>query len=141
MPLPNHFTLPSDLLLQLWPAPNDPTTDAVALAALGPERLDRLCLHATDRTRRAMEEARGLLEVALETLELQLSADHQRRLLERADDELAAALLWGTLAANARFCREQPALAQQLSGAVGEARAGHASARRRVLRGAKGGAA
>ena len=133
MPLPDQLTLPPDLLLQLWPAPDDPTTAALALAALGPDRLDRLCLHATDRTQRAMEEARGLLEVALETLELQLSADSQRRLLERADDELAAALRWGTLAANARFCREQPALAQQLAGAVDEARAGHTGKRRQAV--------
>lgn len=130
MTLPEQLTLPPDLLLQLWPSPDDPTTDAIALAALGPERLDRLCLHTTDRTQRAMEEARGLLEVALETLELQLSADSQRRLLERADDELAAALRWGTLAANARFCREQPELARQLSAAVDEARAGHTGKRR-----------
>lgn len=133
MTLPDQLTLPPDLLLQLWPTPDDPTTDAIALAALGPDRLDRLCLHATDRTQRAMEEARGLLEVALETLELQLSADSQRRLLERADDELAAALRWGTLAANARFCREQPALAQQLAGAVDEARAGRTGKRRQAV--------
>ena len=133
MPLPDQLNLPPALLLQLWPAPDDPTTAALALAALGPDRLDRLCLHATDRTQRAMEEARGLLEVALETLELQVSADSQRRLLERADDELAAALRWGTLAANARFCREQPALAQQLAGAVDEARAGHTGKRRQAV--------
>lgn len=131
MNLPEQLTLPPDLLLQLWPAPSDPTADAVALAALDPSRLDRLCQQATDLTQRAMEEARGLLEVAMETLELQLSADSQRRLLERADDELAAALRWGTLAANARFCREQPALARQLAGAVDEAREGHAGKRRR----------
>ena len=131
MPLPNQLTLPPDLLLQLWPTPDDPTTDALALSALGPERLDTLCHQATDLTQRAMEEARSLLDLALETLELQLSVDHQRRLLERADDELAAALRWGTLAANVRFCREQPALAQQLSGALDEARAGHAGARKR----------
>lgn len=131
MPIPNALALPLDLLLQLWPAYNDPRTDAPALAALGPERLDRLCLQATDQTQRAMEEARSLLDLALETLELQLSVDHQRRLLERADDELAAALRWSTLATNARFCREQPALVQQLSGAVDEARAGHAGTRKR----------
>ncbi|KRD32078.1 hypothetical protein ASE35_14090 [Lysobacter sp. Root916] len=132
MTLPEQLTLPPDLLLQLWPAQDDPTTDAVALAALGPERLDRLCLHATDRTQRAMEDARGLLEVALETLELQLSADHQRRLLERADDELATALRWGTLAANARFCREQPELARQLGGATADgARSGRTGKRQR----------
>ncbi|KRD75954.1 hypothetical protein [Lysobacter sp. Root983] len=131
MTVPDQFTLSPDLLLQLWPAPSDPTTDAIALAALGPERLDRLCLHATDRTQRAMEDARGLLEVALETLELQLSADHQRRLLERADDELAAALCWGALAANARFCREQPELMRQLGAAADEVRSGRTGKRQR----------
>ncbi|RDZ26013.1 hypothetical protein [Lysobacter silvisoli] len=131
MPVPNQLTLPPDLLLQLWPAPTGPATDAIALAALAPERLDHLCQQATDQTHRAMEEARSLLDLALETLELQLSPDHQRRLLERADDELAAAQRWGTLAANARFCREQPALAQQLSGAADEARASHAGTRKR----------
>lgn len=133
MPLPDQLNLPPDLLLQLWPAPTDPATDAIALAALGPDRLDRLCLHATDRTQRAMEEARGLLEVALETLELQVSADSQRRLLERADDELAAALRWGSLAANARFCREQPELVRQLSGQVDEASAGRTGKRRQAV--------
>lgn len=28
MTVPDQLTLPPDLLLQLWPAPNDPTTDA-----------------------------------------------------------------------------------------------------------------
>lgn len=133
MTLHEHLTLPPDLLLQLWPAPGDPITDAIALSALGPDRLDRLCLHATDRTQRAMEEARGLLEVALETLELQVSADSQRRLLERADDELASALRWGTLAANARFCREQPEVVRQLSAQVDEARVGRTGKRRQAV--------
>ncbi|KRA16381.1 hypothetical protein [Lysobacter sp. Root604] len=63
---------------------------------------------------------------------MQLSADSQRRFLERADDELAAALRWGTLAANARFCREQPELARQLGGAAADgARSGRTGKRQR----------
>ncbi|WP_036101607.1 hypothetical protein [Lysobacter capsici] len=83
---------------------------------LDPAALDYLHTKASNLHHRAVGEARDLLDVAMESLEFPLSLEHQRRLIERADDELASAQRWGELAANARFCLQRPELAQQLAG-------------------------
>lgn len=84
------------------------------LACLDAGVLDYLQTKASDLHHRALGEARDLLDVALEVLEHPLSPEHQRRLIERADDVLASAQSWSELATNARFCREHPELARQL---------------------------
>jgi len=76
------------------------------------ESLQALTKRVTDS---AVEDVRGLLDVALEGLEREVSAENLRRLLERADDALAALQGWMTLAANARTCLEHP----ELRGGVG----------------------
>jgi len=86
------------------------------LASLKPELLDYLHTKAIDLHSHAVSEARDLLDVVLESLEYPLPQEHQRRLIERANDELASAQRWGELAANARFCLQRPELAQQLAG-------------------------
>lgn len=107
-------TAPSaDLLLQLLRATTEP---AAHLAKLDPAALDYLQTKASDLHHRAINEARDLLDVALESLDHPLSPEHQRGLIERADDELASAQRWGELAANARFCLQRPELARQLAG-------------------------
>ncbi|WP_139178869.1 hypothetical protein [Lysobacter sp. yr284] len=90
--------------------------DSIHVAKLDPDTLDYLQTRASERHFRAISEARDLLDVVLESLEYPAPPEHQRRLIERADDELASAQRWGELAANARFCREHPELAQQLTG-------------------------
>jgi len=90
--------------------------DSAHVAKLDPETLDYLQTKASERHFRAIGEARDLLDVVLESLEYPAPPEHQRRLIERADDELASAQRWSELAANARFCREHPELAQQLAG-------------------------
>ncbi|MGO1070620.1 hypothetical protein [Lysobacter sp. CA199] len=92
------------------------------LAKLDPAALDYLQTKASNLHHRAIGEARDLLDVAMESLEHPLSPEHQRRLIERADDELASAQRWGELATNARFCLQQPELAQRLAGDARAAR-------------------
>ncbi|WP_123646718.1 hypothetical protein [Lysobacter enzymogenes] len=92
------------------------TVDAAHLGKLDSAALDHLQTQASQQLRRAIDEARDLLDIVLESLEHPMSAAHRRRLIERADDELASAQHWSELAANARFCREHPKLAQQLAG-------------------------
>lgn len=116
MPNPNSTPSSAELLLHLLG--NDPS-QAVAnthLAKLDPADLDYLRTKALNLHHRAIDEARDLLDVAMESLEHPLSPEHQRHLIERADDELASAQRWGELAANARFCLQRPELAQQLAG-------------------------
>jgi len=103
-------------LLHLIP---ERTEDAAQLAKLDPAALDYLLNKASERHRRAIDEARALLDVTLESLEHSASPEHRRRLIERADYELASAQRWCELAANARFCRERPELARQLAGDAG----------------------
>lgn len=107
---------PVDLLLRLLQSSSQMPQSAAYLALLEPDLLDYLQTKAADLHHRAIGEARGLLDVALELLEQPLSTEQQRRLIERADDELASAQRWGELAANARFCLQRPELAQQLAG-------------------------
>ncbi|WP_139174521.1 hypothetical protein [Lysobacter enzymogenes] len=95
---------------------NRPQPTQVSLGHLDATVLDYLQTKALSLHCRAISEARDLLDVVLESLEHPLSPEHQRRLIERADDELASAQQWSELAANARFCREHPELAQQLAG-------------------------
>lgn len=116
MPNPNPAATSVDLLLQLLRTISKQHGSAVYLTALDPAALDHLHTKASDLHLRAIDEARDLLDIALESLEFPLSLEHQRRLIERADDELASAQRWGELAANARFCLQRPELAQQLAG-------------------------
>ncbi|MGO4776328.1 hypothetical protein AB4084_12630 [Lysobacter sp. 2RAB21] len=103
-------------MLQLLPAIPGRAESAAYLTKFDPAALNNLRTKASDLHHRAVDEARDLLEIALESLEHPLSPEHQRRLIERADDELALAQRWGELAANARFCLERPELARQLAG-------------------------
>lgn len=107
------------LLVHLLQETIDPIQSTAHLASLKPELLDYLHIKAIDLHCHAVSEARDLLDVALESLEHPLPTEHQRRLIERADDELASAQRWGELAVNARFCREHPELARQLAGDLG----------------------
>ncbi|MEI2431628.1 hypothetical protein RDV84_10620 [Lysobacter yananisis] len=102
-------------LLQLLESDRDHLAQT-HLACLDVSVLEYLQTKASGLHFRALGEARNLLDVALEALEHPLSPNHQRCLLERADDELASAQRWSELAANARFCREHPELALQLAG-------------------------
>lgn len=120
MPRSNASTNSVDLLLQLLRTVPERHKSAGHLVKLDQAALDHLHTKASDLHHRAIDDARDLLDIALESLEIPLSLDHQRRLIERADDELASAQRWGELAANARFCLQRPELAQQL---VGDARA------------------
>jgi hypothetical protein len=116
MPHPNSAVISIDLLRHLLrPHPEAPELIA-HLSRLDPAALDCLHAKASDLHHRAVGQARDLLDIALESLELPLPPEHQRRLLERADEELASAQRWGELAANARFCLERPELAQQFAG-------------------------
>lgn len=116
MPDSNPVITSVDLLVQLLrPIPEQPESGA-QLAKLSPAALSHLYIKASDLHHRAIDEARDLLDIALESLDIPLSLEHQRRLIERADDELASAQRWGELAANARFCLQRPELAQQLAG-------------------------
>lgn len=92
------------------------STATLHLAKLDLSALDYLQAKALDLQRRAVSAARDLLDLAIDSLEQPVSPRHQCRLIERADDELASAQHWSELAANARFCREHPELAQQLAG-------------------------
>jgi hypothetical protein len=116
MPQLRPSSASADLLLRLLQSSPEMPQSAAHLARLEPGLLDYLQTKAADLHHRAVGEARDLLDVALELLEQPLSTEHQRRLIERADDELASAQRWGELAANARFCLQRPALAQQLAG-------------------------
>lgn len=108
----------ADLVLRLLQYSSEMPQSAAHLARLEPGLLDHLQTKAADLHDRAVGDARDLLDVALELLEQPRSIEHQRRLIERADDELASAQRWGELAANARFCLQRPELAQQLAGGV-----------------------
>ncbi|QWF16390.1 hypothetical protein [Lysobacter capsici] len=103
-------------LVDLLQSDHRTVESAAHLASLKPELLDYLHTKAIDLHSHAISEARDLLDIVLESLEHPLSPEHQRRLIERADDELASAQRWGELAANARFCLQRPELAQQLAG-------------------------
>ncbi|MFD1299816.1 hypothetical protein ACFQ4Q_24650 [Lysobacter gummosus] len=116
MPHPNPATSSIGLLLHLLQSPPENPEPTAHLSRLDPAALDYLRTKASDLHHRAVGEARDLLDIALESLEFHISPTHQRRLLERADEELAAAQRWGELAANARFCLERPELARQLAG-------------------------
>jgi hypothetical protein len=107
--MPYRSPPPAELLLH-------PPLDTTHLAKLDSTALDYLRIRSSDLHCRAIGEARDLLDVVLESLEHSMSTEHQRRLIERADDELASAQRWGELAANARFCLDHPELAQQLAG-------------------------
>lgn len=102
------------LLFQLLECDRGQLTQSY-LACLDTDALDCLQTNAPDLNHRAVCYARDLLDVALELLEFPLSQEHQRRLLERVDEELASAQRWGELAANARFCLVHPDLAHGLS--------------------------
>jgi hypothetical protein len=119
---PNQATTSVDLLLQLVRTTPGQRESATHLAKLDSIALDHLHTKASDLHHRAIDDARELLDIALESLELPLSLEHQRRLIERADDELASAQRWSELAANARFCLQRPELAQQLAGDARAAR-------------------
>lgn len=116
--MPHSNSAPSSVALLLHLLRNDPEYAGTNthLAKLDPAALDYLHTKASDLHLRALDGARDLLDIALESLELPLSLERQRRLIERADDELATAQRWGELAANARFCLQRPELAQQLAG-------------------------
>ncbi|QQP94207.1 hypothetical protein [Lysobacter enzymogenes] len=86
------------------------------LAKLDPAVPGHLHARTSALHRRAADDARDLLDVALGALDHPLPTEQQRGLIERADDELASAQRWSELAANARFCREHPELALQLAG-------------------------
>lgn len=116
MPHTNPTTPSADFLLLLLQITTEQAEPAAQLAKLDPLALDYLQTKASDLHHRAIGEARDLLDIAIESLELPSSLEHQRRLIERADDELASAQRWGELAANARFCLQRPELAQQLAG-------------------------
>lgn len=116
MPQLRPSSASADLLLRLLRSSPEMPQSAAQLARLEPGLLDYLQTKAADLHHRAVGEARDLLDVALELLEQPYSIENQRRLIERADDELASAQRWGELAANARFCLERPELAQQLAG-------------------------
>ena len=109
-----HTTLPAHLMLHLLmagPALQQSPTDMAALDSSLSGPIQAL----TDRLVSAvLEEVRGLLDVALEALERDLSPENLRRLLERADDALAAAQGWSMLAANALTCSEQPELRETM---------------------------
>ncbi|MEH6419904.1 hypothetical protein [Pseudomonas sp. CGJS7] len=116
MPNPTPLSISADLLLQLLQfIPGQPGA-AIPLVKLDRAAIDHIHGKAIDLHHRAIAEARDLLDVALESLEHSLQPEHQRRLIERADDELASSQRWGELAANARFCREHPELARELAG-------------------------
>lgn len=106
----------NDLLLQLLQVNTSRLSSTGHLARLDSAALDYLHTTALNLHDRAVDESRYLLDVVLEVLESPLSLEHQRRLIERADDQLASAQRWGELAANARFCLQRPELAQQLAG-------------------------
>lgn len=114
MPTPN--TSATALLVQLLQETVEPIQSPAHLAHLKPELLDYLYTKALDHHQHAVSEARDLLDVVLESMEHSLPPEHQRRLIERADDELASAQCWNEWAANLRFCREHPGLARQLKG-------------------------
>lgn len=116
MPQFSPSSAPVDLLLRLLQSSLDMPEPTAHLARLDPGLLDYLQVKATGLHDRAVSEARDVLDAVLESLEYALSTEHQRRLIERADDELASAQRWGELAANARFCLQRPELAQQLAG-------------------------
>lgn len=122
----NPATSSVDLLLLLLRTIHEKPEAATYLAGLDPAALDLLHTKASSRHHRAIDEARELLDIALESLDLS-SLEHQRRLIERADDELASAQRWGELAANARFCLQRPELAQQLAGDARAAGSGDAA--------------
>jgi hypothetical protein len=105
----------STLLIRLLDSNSCHPTFTTDLASLEPDLLEYLYGKAADLLHRSVIDARELLDVAL-VLEHPESAEHRRRLIERADDELASAQRWGELAANARFCREHPELARELAG-------------------------
>lgn len=114
--MPTPRTSATALLADLLQYVAQPMQSTVHLASLKPDLLDYLHTKAVDLHSHAVSEARDLLDVVLESLEQPLPPEHQRRLIERADDELASAQRWGELAANARFCLQRPELAQQLAG-------------------------
>lgn len=121
---PPPVTKAIDSLLQI--ASNGAPPNA-QLACLPADLLDLLETKASPLRQRAIDSARELLDVALAALDQSLSPEHQRRLLERVDDELANAQRWDEFAANARFCREHPELAQQLAGDARAAGSGDAA--------------
>jgi len=114
--MPTPPTSTTVLLVGLLQDVIEPMQSTTHLASLKPELLDYLHTKAIDLHSHAVSEARDLLDVVLESLEYPLPQEHQRRLIERANDELASAQRWGELAANARFCLQRPELAQQLAG-------------------------
>lgn len=91
MPNPNPAATSVDLLLQLLRTISKQHESLAHLAELDPAALDHLYTKASDLHHRAIEEARDLLGISLESLEHSSSLEHQRRLIERADDELASA--------------------------------------------------
>lgn len=115
MPHPEVSKSSRTLLIRLLESNASHPTLTTHLASLEPDLLEYLYGEAADLLHRSVIYARELLDVAL-VLEHPESAEHQRRLIERADDELASAQRWGELAANARFCREHPDLARELTG-------------------------
>ncbi|MBT2749296.1 MULTISPECIES: hypothetical protein [unclassified Lysobacter] len=118
MPHPNSAARPIDFALHLLQSSPEASEPIAHLSRLDPAALDYLRAKASDLHHRAVGEARDLLDIALESLEFPLPAEHQRRLLERVDEQLTSAQRWGELAANARFCLERQELARQLAGEV-----------------------
>lgn len=113
---PNSAPSSVELLKHLLRNDSEQAEVNMHLAKLDPAALDYLHTKASNLHYRAIGEARELLDIAMESLEHSLPLEHQRRLIERADDELASAQRWGELASNARFCLQRPELAQQLAG-------------------------
>ena len=103
MPSSNPTPSSIELLVHLLQTASEQAEATTHLARLDPVALDYLQTRASDLHRRAIGEARDLLDIALDSLEHLLSPECQRRLIERADDELASAQRWSALAANARL--------------------------------------
>lgn len=114
MSTPNTST--AALLAELLQDVAEPIQSTAHLARLSPELLHYICTKALDLHHHAISEARDLLDVVLESIEHSVPQEHQRRLIERADDELASAQRWAELVANTGFCLDHPELARQLAG-------------------------
>jgi hypothetical protein len=110
MNVAEHARSTPHLMLHLLVAGPSLSLSPSDLFDLGPSLLGSIQAMTGSLVSNGIEDVRGLLDVALEGLECEVSAENLRRLLERADDALAALQGWTTLAANARTCLEHPAL-------------------------------
>jgi len=104
--IPTQSALPLDLIRELLD--RDSPVSPQTLAQLAPSLLTDLQTQATQLHDEALQRARTLIAVALETVDQPLTADTQRRLLEQADDHLAAAEHHAQIASNAGFLIEHP---------------------------------